>query len=195
MNLPDGWRAKAVSVGILLVVLILLGRFIGYPAWQYYRDYDEALQDLRHQMEQSDRLIALMPELRRRRAEFERTDPLSIMTVKGESPAMAAANLQQQFEDLRRVSGMQIASVRSQPDAEEQGLVKVVLDAKLYGDISALRKLLFLLEHARPYLFLDRLTIRSRAVPGGRKTMPMSRLDVQAAIHGYWAGNKKAVKR
>ena len=187
MNLPTGRRGRMVAIALLAIVFLLLVRFVLQPAIRYYQASNEQIADMQHEIGQLERLLARTPILKRQAERLALGNPLDVLTLEGESATLAAADLQQRFQEIARRSPLQITSLRVRSAEESRFGRRISLEARLQGEIGGLRNLLFSIAHASPYLFIERLSIRSRA---SRRRNTTHNLDVQINLHAFWNGDE-----
>lgn len=189
MNLPTGRRGRMIALALLAIVTLLLTRFVLQPSIRYYQDSREEVADMRHEIAQLERLLARTPVLKRQAERLALGNSLDVLTLEGDSATLAAADLQEYFQEIARRSALQITSLRVRSAEEPRFGQRLSLEARLQGEIGGLRNLLFSIAHATPYLFIERLSIRSRA---SRRRNTVQNLDIQINLHAYWNGEDAA---
>ena len=101
----------------------------------------------------------------------------------GDSELAVQANLQTTLTGLAQASGVRIRSARKLPERERAPFKLVGMGLNLTTDIANVQKILYAIETARPYLFVESLDISplGGANPPPGQRMLEVRLDVFAA--------------
>jgi general secretion pathway protein M len=79
----------------------------------------------------------------------------------GDSPALAAATLQQVIKDAITDAGGSVVSAQVLAPAAEKHLQRIALKLRMTGDIGAMQRSLYAIESVRPLMFVDSLDITS----------------------------------
>ena len=185
------WGA-ALSLATLLVLAVAL------PWWQRFQamkaDYErDADQLFRYQ-----RLVATLPGLRAELAREQANDDFKAFYFDAETPALAGARLQSEVQERIRAAGARPISTQILPvDADEQP-PRVRIRIQLQGTTEELLDVLHHIESARPFLFVDQMSIRSttpRAPAVSRRNIRrpivqrnLGELTVRLDIFGYTLG-------
>lgn len=106
---------------------------------------------------------------------------------RAETDALAAAEIQRRFLDAASGSGLTVVSVQSLPTVTEDDLVRVGIRADTTGPVEALSALLYRLEAASPYVFLDNLVVQAGAAAAPAGDSPAVPLFARLDIAGYMA--------
>lgn len=182
MTLPLGLRGRLVALALLLIPLILLVRFVIWPAADSAMSQADELAETRLQISHYRRLLAQMPALREAASQLEKTRPLSSLLLAGDNRALAAADLQRSLQSAVEKLGATMLSLRVKPSTSEGALERVAVEARLRSDIQQLRGLLYFIETSSPYLFVDNLSINVRTA---RRRQPQDgTLDVTLTVFG-----------
>jgi len=182
MILPTGIRGRLLALSLLLIPLILAVKFVLWPVLQSYASTGEDLISTRDEIVHYQRLLGEQPALQAAVARLERTRPLAPYLLAGTNRALAAAGLQKQLQDAATKHGVTILSLRVQNPASVGPLERISVEARLRTGIPELRDLLYWIETARPYLFIEDLSINARRA--GRRTRTPGGLEVSLTLHG-----------
>ena len=184
----------------LLVPLLLLAS-VALPWSQRMHELDEQLARGADQLERYQRLVATLPSLR---AELEReqaNDDFKAFYFDAETPALAGARLQSEVQEVVRSAGARPISTQILPVDKNEQPPRVRIRTQLQGTTEELLDVLYRIEEARPFLFVDQMSIRSttpRAAPVRRNSRRVVRrspsqaqvgqLTVRLDIFGYSLG-------
>lgn len=185
MTLPTGIRGQLVALGMLLILLFLLARFLVWPVVDSYVEATETLEDTRSEVARYQRLLGQAPVLRDAIDQFEQTRPLAPYLLPGASRSLAAAGLQRHLQDAAEAHEVTVLSLRVQKAAEDGPLERIGVDARLRSGTLQLRDLLRFFETSRPYLFVEDLSINVRQ--SRPRTAPVGRLEVRLTLYGLRA--------
>ena len=182
MTLPTGIRGRLLALSLLLIPLILVAKFVLWPWLQSYASTEDDLDSTREEIVHYQRLLSEQPALQAAVARLERTRPLSPYLLAGTNRALAAAGLQKQLQDAATKHGVTILSLRVQNPASVGPLERISVEARLRAGIPELRDLLYWIETARPYLFVEDISINARRA--GRRTTTPGGLEVSLTLYG-----------
>ena len=191
----------ALAWGLALLVPLLLLASVALPWSQRMHELDEQLARGADQLERYQRLVATLPSLR---AELEReqaNDDFKAFYFDAETPALAGARLQSEVQDVVRTAGARPISTQILPVDKNEQPPRVRIRTQLQGTTEELLDVLYRIEEARPFLFVDQMSIRSttpRAAPVRRNSRRVVRrspsqaqvgqLTVRLDIFGYSLG-------
>ncbi len=178
--------ALALLVGLLALVW-LLGLA---PLLDGYRADRETVAFVTEQLPRLERQAAEAPMLR---AELERAarDPTGrTRLLGGASDELAGADLQTRVSRDATRHGLALRSAQILPPVDEEGFRRIGIRVALEGTLGGLRRLIYNIETAPTFLFIDNLEIRSRS--GGRIVQrqnapapPEERLAIRFDVHAY----------
>lgn len=80
--------------------------------------------------------------------------------LKNTGAALAASEIQESAKSLIEANGGRLISMQIVPTKEEGAYRKVTVNVQLFSNVIMLRKILYTLETAQPYLLVDNVSIR-----------------------------------
>jgi general secretion pathway protein M len=196
MSRAAGKPPCIVAWGAVLLFPALLVLSIMLPWWQQRQASGQALERDRAQLQRYAQLVATLPILR---AELEREqadDDFKAFYFDEETSALAGARLQSEVQEVVRSAGASPISTQILPVDPKEQPPRVRIRTQLKGSTPALLDVLYRIEGARPFLFVDQVSIRASA-PRVRATarrngrpsnIPASELTVRLDIFGYTLG-------
>jgi general secretion pathway protein M len=104
--------------------------------------------------------------------------------LKGEGEPIKAANLQALLADTAGRQGIRLSSTRALPQRDHAGLRLIGVRMQFNADIEQLRALLFDIESARPFLFVEGLQVRPVSALAQRDPELGGLLDVRFDVYG-----------
>jgi general secretion pathway protein M len=186
--------------GLALAVPTLLILAIGLPWWQQRAELNAQIEKNRDQLSRYQSLVATLPALR---AELEReqaNEDFKAFYYDAQTPALAGARLQSEVQDMIRAAGARPISTQVLPASTDEQPPKVLIRTQLQGTTDELLDVLYRIEAARPFLFVDQMSVRStspRARPQPRRAgrvinraydRSVGQLTVRLDVFGYSLG-------
>ena len=185
---PLAGRIAALALLLALLAAIWLAGIA--PLLDGYRADRETVAFASEQLPRLRRLAGEAPMLR---AELDRAarDPAGrTRLLVGTSDALTGADLQNRVSRDATRYGLALRSAQALPPAMEEGFRRIGIRVALEGNLGSLRRLLYGIETAPTFLFIDNLEIRSRS--GGRivrrqagQAQPNDRLAIRFDVYGY----------
>jgi general secretion pathway protein M len=178
-------QSKAAALTILLVVMVLVVACIVVPLWLLHLRYDIAMDDASTRFGRYSRVIGMRDGLQKKALEIKAIER-NRHFLKGASPPLAAAELQERAKTIIEASGGKLSSVQILPHKDDDVYRKVTVSLQLTATYSAVKTILYALESAPPYLFVDNFVVRltnNLAVRNEATTEPD--LMVQFDLTGY----------
>lgn len=185
MNLPQGIRGRLVALALVLIPAILLMRFVLWPLAESYASSGSELEATRAQIARYQGLLNELPALEEAVAQLERSNPLAPYLLAGANRALAAADLQGRLQEAAQKHGASILSLRVKTPVGEGALERIAVEARLRADVGELRDLLYFIETATPYLFVEDLSINMRQSRRARSA-PLG-LEISLTVFGLRA--------
>jgi general secretion pathway protein M len=186
----------AWGVALMLPAFLLLS--IALPWWQNNQALNEQLERDYDQLQRYRQLVATLPMLR---AELDReraNDDFKAFYFDAETPALAGARLQSEVQEVVRSAGARPISTQILPVDPKEQPPRVRIRVQLQGSTAQLLDVLYQIEDARPFLFIDQVSIRStasRVTAAARRNIRRSRpntqvgeLTVRLDVFGYTLG-------
>lgn len=191
MTLPTGMRGRLVALGLVLIPLLLLLRFAAWPLIDRLSSAEEERAAKRAAIAHYQRLLAQAPGLEAAVSRLERTRPLASYLFAGGNRALAAAGLQRTLQASAKKNGATVLSLRVMEPVADGPLERIPVEARLLAGIGEARNLLYEIETATPYLFIDTIDIdvrRSRR----RQTAAAEPLSIRLVVYGLRASDGPA---
>ena len=180
-------QSRAAALALLVALLVLAVCAIAVPLWLLNRHYDAALDDSVTRLERYSRIAGMRDGLIRKSAEVKAL-AASHHYLKSASPALAAAELQEQAKVILEANGGKLNSIQILPHKDDGAYRQISVALQLSAPLSAVKGILYALESSRPYLFIDNFSVRSMAGFGQRIGVDPAvepDLTVQFDVSGY----------
>ncbi len=170
----------AWSAALLLPSLLILA--VALPWWQRLQVLDADYARGLDQLVRYQRLVATLPALRAALAREQANDDFKAFYFDAETPALAGARLQSEVQEMVRGVGARPISTQILPIDEEEQPQRVRIRTQLQGTTEELLDLLYRIERARPFLFVDQMSIRSTTPRASTARRRLSRRDINREV-------------
>jgi general secretion pathway protein M len=190
------WSCIAAWSAVVLIPLLLIAAVV-LPWWQRMQALDGAYADGLAQLSRYQRLVATLPGLRAELAREQENDDFKAFYFDAETPALAGARLQSEVQEMVRAAGARPISTQILPVDEDEQPPRVRIRTQFQGTTDELLDVLHRIESARPFLFVDQMSVRSttprphsvrgRAVRRVTQTN-VGQLTVRLDVFGYSLG-------
>ena len=158
--LPKWGRCLFVwSAAILIPVIILLG--IGMPWHQRLIELESETESVVDQIRRYERLIATIPRLKAELDRERNNKEIRAFYFDAPTAALAGAQLQGTIQEMVQAAGARLVNSQFLPAESNEQPPRVRIRAQIQGDTNAMLDVLYSIEHARPFLFVDQLSVRS----------------------------------
>ncbi len=194
------WGCVSAWAGVLLIPALLIA-LVATPLWDRVKVLDEDYERGLDQLQRYQRLVATLPRLRAELEQAQANDDFKAFYFEAETPGLAGATLQSEVQEMVRAAGGRPISTQILPVDESEQPPRVRIRTQLQGTTDELLDVLYRIEAARPFLFIDQMSVRSttprrRNVRSRRARQPISQqnvgqLTVRLDIFGYVLGGGK----
>ena len=178
-------QKRAAALAILVVLCALACAAVALPVWLINRHYDDALDDATSRLERYSKIVGMRDALQKQAVEVKALEAKRHF-LKSASPALAAAELQEQAQTIFDATGAKVNSIQVLAHKDEGLYRQVTVQVQLVAPLTAVKSMLHGLESAHPYLFLDNISIRAPNMQVSRPE-PANEPDliVQFDLTGY----------
>ncbi len=194
--------ARCVSAWVLLLLIpASLAIGVAWPWLERMGSLDGEIERTRDQLDRYQRLVATLPMLRAELEQVSNNQSFKAFYFDAATHALAGAGLQQKVQDMVKVAGARLVSTQILPSTPNEEPPTVRVRIQLQGSTDELLDVLYKIEEARPFLFVDQLSIRSMVQPDrpaanerirrarrGRQRAPTEDLTVRLDIFGFTLG-------
>jgi len=181
---------RIAALALLLALLALVWLLGLAPLLDGYRADRETVAFASEQLPRLQRLAGEAPMLRTELDRAARDPAGRTRLLGGTSDALAGADLQTRVSRDATRHGLALRSAQILPPVAEEGFRRIGIRVALEGSLGGLGRLLYSIETAPAFLFVDNLEIRSRS--GGRivqrrnvQAQPEDRLAIRFDVYGY----------
>jgi len=176
--------SRAFIAIVMLVFMAGTGASLLFSRWEA-AEIEQSLDRLAGY----EAAIAARPQLE---AELKRVQQESASLaglVTGASAPLAAANMQNAVRTVVGRSGGEIRSSQNLPPSSADGFEKIDIAYDVTLPMNRLKDLLYQLETATPFLFLDRLNLETQQNLSQRPDGTQPQIDIHFVARGYrWVG-------
>lgn len=153
-------QKRAAALAILAFVVSLVLGAIALPVIMLNQHYDLALDDATSRLERYSKIVGTRDSLQKQALEVKALEGQQHF-LKSASPALAAAELQEKAQSVFEANGAKVNSIQVLPHKDDGLYRQVTVQVQLMAPLTAVKAMLFGLESAHPYLFLDNFSIRA----------------------------------
>jgi general secretion pathway protein M len=178
-------QSKLAAFALLALAIALAISAVALPLWLLNQRYDAAVEDAATRLERYSRVVGMRDGLQKKAAEVAGLEA-NHHFLKSASPALAAAELQEQATIILDQNGGKLNSIQILPHKDDGAYRQVSVNLQLTAPLSAIKSMLYALESVRPYLFVDNFAIRAQFNLAARNdTSTEPDLIVQFDLTGY----------
>lgn len=164
MRLTLGKRARCLLAWLAVLAipaLVVVGLLM--PWQQRLAELDGEIATLTDKVQRSHNLLATLPTLRAELDAVRDNQEIKAFYFEAATPALAGAEVQRVIQQIVDSAGGQTTSTQILPASPTEHPPKVRVRSQLQATTDALRDILHGVEQARPFLFVDQLSVRSTA--------------------------------
>lgn len=166
LDWKDRRLRRAVFVAAHLAALAMIFGFVILPIRDLFADRDARIAEQRLQLARLEAIASQEENVRAMARQVDAEVQKGEFLV-GSSDGLIGAELQTRLKGFAEPAGAHVRSVQSLP-AKEAGQIKYSGSrVEIYGNIKTLRKAIYEIERARPYLFIASATMKL-ALSAGR---------------------------
>jgi general secretion pathway protein M len=178
--------SRLLAVILLVVAVGAVWVLAVEPVTARYEAYERSIAQSQELLARHLRIAAARDELESQLLELQRAHAASGRFLEGGSIELVAAEVQNKVKTLIDAHGASLKSMQALAPEEAGGFRKVTVRVNMTGDTQALQKIIYAVETANPYLFLDNIDVRSRR-PRARRGQAASESDLQIRfdVSGY----------
>jgi general secretion pathway protein M len=151
--------AWAATIGIPLALIAA----VLWPWLGAVRGYDDAIASMEDQIVRYQRMLRTLPALEAELQQVRSNEDVKAFYFDAKTPSLAGALLQGQLQDIVKASGARLISTQILPADRDDHPARVRIRTQMQGETDALFNVLYRIEQARPFLFVDQLSVRSTA--------------------------------
>ena len=183
--------------GGILLVLVALAAAVALPWLNSVSGLDDEIARLEDQSARYQRLLRTLPVLETELRQVRSNQAVKAFYFEAQTPALAGALLQGRLQDIVKTAGARLISTQILPSGgADQHPARVTIRTQMQCDTPELFELLYAIEQARPFLFVDELSVRSsarsfvRPLPRFRRRFAVQRreqgeLTVRLDVYGF----------
>jgi len=146
---------------LTLAVPIAVAVAIGWPWLARIGALEEEIGSLDEQITRYYRLLKTLPVLEAELEQVRSNKDVEGFYFDAKTPALAGAELQRQVQGMVESSGGRVVSTQVLPSNKNEQPPTVRVRTQMQGSTEELLDVLYQVEKARPFLFVDQLTVRA----------------------------------
>lgn len=188
-----------VAWGLALLVPLTLFVGIGWPWLERTQALQGEIESLGDQITRYERLLQTLPALQAELEQVRSNKDVEDFFFEAKTPALAGAQVQRELKKMVELAGGRVISTQLLPSTEDEQPPKVNVRTQIQGKTDVLLDVLYQIEKARPFLFVEQLSVRAPAqrtsiAPNRRTPRRLTRrprsqqLQVRLDVVGYALG-------
>jgi len=166
----------AWAATLAIPVTLVVG--IGWPWLDKVGALEQEIQAQDDRISHYYRLIQTLPLLQTELDRVRSNKDVEKYYFEAKTPALAGAEVQRRVQQMVESAGGQVTSTQVLPSPADEQPPKVRVRTQIKGNTDMLLDVLYQIEQARPFLFVDQLSVR--APPQRRTTRRNSRIRRRA---------------
>ena len=187
----DGLSPKqhcAISWLVLLLLSLFLVIFVLIPWYQKMAEYGDTIESWEGSLRRFQSKLSERPALEAALNDSQYETKIRTYYLKGNTDALAGAELQQQVKEAIEKTNGQLVSTQLLMSAQSQTKVpRVTVKVRMRGDTNDLMTVLYELESGKPFLFVEEMSARgSKGNASNRKEI----LDINLTLNGFMSNRQ-----
>lgn len=152
-------RQRALALGVLLVLLVVVLGVLVAPVLLLHRHYDLAIADLSDKLTRYRRVAAQAPELRTALDAMKAKEGRRFY-LRNTAANLAGAELQEAVKAAIENNGGRITTSQNTTTRDDGRFRQVGVNVQFFATTPALQKILTALETQEPYLVIENIAVR-----------------------------------
>jgi len=184
-SLPS-WVGRTAAVALLLGVFGLAYLYVISPVLDAYQGTDEEIAEARDMLERYETLAHNSAAYQSRLDKLNSQHSGTGVYLSGTTDALAAAELQNRVKGAVSAHAGRLRSIQNLPAKSDGDFLRVAVRVQFEANMASLHRILYGLEAAKPYLFVDNLDMRNRRAR--RRNTPVDfdpPLTIRFDLSGY----------
>lgn len=178
---------RLLAVAIAVSIPLLAWVAVAQPVWARYQAYQNEKLNQTMLLAKFQARAASITQLQARRAKLEQRDTNNPGLIRAGTDALAAAHLQAAVTKLIVRGGGSVASMQVLPPSREGEFQRVRINANVRSPMLKFFDVLYEIESATPFIFVDSLNIRSAfaARPGQSSSTQTTMLSIRLQVSSF----------
>lgn len=166
MKPPSPSKAVCILAWVLIlsIPLLLVGAVAVYWSAEMGR-LSSAIADSEDQLARYRRMIRTLPDLQLELERVRANESFKAFYFNAPTESLAGAELQRKVQDIVTAANGRLISTQILPAPPEETPPRVRVRTQIQGSTETLLDVLYDLEQARPFLFVDQVSVRSSSRP------------------------------
>ncbi|MTW22373.1 type II secretion system protein GspM [Allochromatium palmeri] len=154
----------AVLGTVVLLPLLLLAA-IAVPWLNRISTLNDTIATNSDQLQRYQRLVRTLPALQAELEQARTNDDFDAFYFKAPTQALAGAQLQTRIQEIVTAASGRLISTQILPPESQETPLRIRVRTQIQGSTETLMEVIYALDQARPFLFIERLSVRSSARP------------------------------
>lgn len=178
------------QLALVILLLLITALFVGIilPLQQSFEEYDTSIEQLEFRLSKLQQIAHQHSSLKTKLKRLQEAVKNSRDLLSGKSAALAGANLQELAKEVLRSTNNRLESSQMLPVKVEEDLQRISIRIQFSATIKTLQQVIYTLEHNRPLLFIEDISIKvipTRRQAGNRVSKRPAMLNISLDLFGY----------
>lgn len=183
-----GNRALALVLLLVAVIIVLIATVV--PVWLVNYNYSAEIDDVGNKLAVYSRVVNQSTSLDAEYKQLQKVKGTDQRYLTGQSPALAAAELQRIVKRVIPSSTSEILSTQIVTTDKKEESNKIALKIRMRTRLDVWMNIMYQLETSKPYLFIDDLVVRTRPVRlrksrSAEINETVNELDIEFQVYGF----------
>ncbi|MFY9976038.1 MAG: type II secretion system protein GspM [Chromatiaceae bacterium] len=163
MEIKQNKRYCRLAWALILLTFFAIVTGFGWPWLVRVSALEKSIAESAEKIAHYERVIAALPSLEEELEQERSREDVKAFYYEATTPAVAGSHMQSDLKRMINDAGAQLRSLRTLKIKPEEQHTKISIRAELRCATEPLLDLVYDMEGARPFLFVDRLSVRSHA--------------------------------
>lgn len=154
--------SRALALILLAIIPWIVYALVVAPIVAAYARYGTSIERSQALLQRYERLDGAVPRVEAQLAALRGARPAAVGFLEAASETLAQADMQNRLKTSIEAAGGGLKSLQALPAKQEGDAQQVSVRVQMSGGTEALEKLLYAIETANPFLFVDNLDIQAR---------------------------------
>jgi general secretion pathway protein M len=187
-------QQRWLAGGLLLLLLIVAVVLMFAPWYLKNSEYNEAIDKMEFRLlRYAEKITDPQDVVDAAEGIKQKIEKLGVFNA-GNTEALALAEMQQKIKDAVAASDGNLMSTQALEQQQVEGLTKILVRVRFAGRVETLKKVLYELETAQPYMLVENLqitSVRGMRNPRTRLIEPVDKVNVMMDVVSFMQAKAK----
>jgi Tfp pilus assembly protein PilO len=151
---------RFLQLGLLAVLLFIFSRYILIPFYQQEISLREEIEGMELTYEQYKKILLKKDDIEKQLSQIkQKKNKITSQFLRGDTPALAAAELQRILEQIAKSSEVKLKRVRVRDSDEVGEFLSIPIEVRMTTDLQKVTKFLEGIKNSNKFLYVGKLKI------------------------------------